>query len=165
MRRLLLGLVLLLSALSVSDVSYASTADGTYFSSGNTNTTPSQSAYGLVVRPIDGFLKSGEDPDGNVQLSESRYPRTNVTSDSLVRTGAAYIESVTFAPNDSAPTAGTIVVYDNTAESGTELIRFEVTTTYFLPFTIPIHSLSSTGIYAGFTTTADVNIWINWSPR
>lgn len=80
MRKWVLGIVLLLSALSVSDVSYASTADGTYFSSGNTNTTPSQSAYGLVVRPIDGFLKSGEDQTNNVIRIEQQWEYETVAA-------------------------------------------------------------------------------------
>lgn len=33
---------------------YAGPEEGTYFSSGNTNTTPLKNAYGLVVRPING---------------------------------------------------------------------------------------------------------------
>ena len=93
MTRLLLGLVLLLSALCVSDVSYSSTADGTYFSSGNTNTTPSQSAYGLVVRPIDGFLKSGEDQTNNVIRTEYQWEYEDVaasqTDQAMGATGAA----------------------------------------------------------------------------
>lgn len=53
MKRVLMGLMLL-SSLFLSNVSYAGYAEGTPFSSGNTNTTPAPDAYGMVVRPIGG---------------------------------------------------------------------------------------------------------------
>lgn len=156
-----LGFVLVMLC-AVSATAYAGPAEGTYFSSGNTNTTPDPAAYGQVVRPIDGFLKACEDQAANVCLIEYRYPRVKVTGNTRVKASSGYVQSITIAPNDSAPTAGTIVVYDNTAASGKELMRFEVTTTYFLPFTIPVHSAVSNGIYVSFTTTADVNVWVNY---
>lgn len=155
---IVLGLVMW----AMSTTGYAGPAEGTYFSSGNTNTTPDPAAYGQVVRPIDGFLKACEDQAANVCLIEYRYPRVKVTGNTQVKASSGYVQSITIAPNDSAPTAGTIVVYDNTAASGTELMRFEVTTTYFLPFSIPIHSAVANGIYVSFTTTADVNVWVNY---
>lgn len=93
---------------------------------------------------------------------EMSYTRTKVTADASVKAAPGYVESFSCAPNDSAPTAGTIVLYDNTEESGTELFRFEVTTTYFLPWSVDIHAPAAIGIYVGYTTTADVNCWANW---
>lgn len=48
-------LVLLLCVMCAMATSvYAGPDEGTYSSSGNTNTTPLKNAYGLVVRPING---------------------------------------------------------------------------------------------------------------
>ena len=51
MKRLVL---VLFAVCAMATSAYAGPEEGTYFSSGNTNTTPLQSAYGLVVRPING---------------------------------------------------------------------------------------------------------------
>ena len=53
MKRVLMGLMLL-SSLLLSNVSYAGYAEGTPFSSGNTNTTPAPDAYGQIVRIVGG---------------------------------------------------------------------------------------------------------------
>ena len=50
MKHVLLCLLIVLMPVSLR----AGTAEGDFLHSGNTNTTPSQSAYGLVVRPING---------------------------------------------------------------------------------------------------------------
>lgn len=60
MRRLLLGLVLLLSALCLSDGSYAGYAEGNAFTSGNTNGTPDPDSYGQVTVDKNVFLHAGE---------------------------------------------------------------------------------------------------------
>lgn len=46
--------VLLAAVCAMATNAYAGPDEGTYFSSGNTNTTPLKNAYGLVVRPING---------------------------------------------------------------------------------------------------------------
>ena len=50
MKHVLLCLLIVLVPVSLR----AGTAEGDFLHSGNTNTTPLQSAYGLVVRPING---------------------------------------------------------------------------------------------------------------
>jgi hypothetical protein len=84
------------------------------------------------------------------------------TADALVKTGAGYIHSVTFSCNDAAPTAGSIIVYDNTAESGTILYSETFTTTPFRGYSVILDANFSTGLYIGFTTTADVNAVISY---
>ena len=51
MKRLL---VAVFAMCAMATTAYAGPDEGTYFSSGNTNTTPLKNAYGLVVRPING---------------------------------------------------------------------------------------------------------------
>lgn len=118
-------------------------------------------AGNLVVTP--GTLHACEDQDANVCMVRVLSTRTGrLTANTQVSAVPAYVESITISPSDSAPTAGTIVLYDNTAASGTELFHYEVTTTYFQPVTIPIHASAFIGIYLGFTTVADVNVWVNY---
>jgi len=80
------------------------------------------------------------------------------TSDALIKTGAGFLHTLTFSCNDAAPTAGSIIVYDNTAESGTQIYNETFTTTAFRGYTVTLNVPFSTGLYIGFTTTADVNV-------
>ena len=86
----------------------------------------------------------------------------NVTADTLVKTGAGTIKTISFSCNDAAPTAGSIIIYDNTAESGKILYSETFTTTVFRGYTIHLDALFTTGIYVGFTTTADINCVVTW---
>ena len=136
---------------------------GTEFSPGVTKDAPSASAYGLVTMDKKAFLDACEDQDASVCMVRILSTRSGkIAADTQISAVPAYVESITIAPNDSVSTSGTIVLYDNTAESGTELFRYEVTTTYFQPVTIPIHASAATGLYLGFTTTTDVNVWVNY---
>lgn len=80
-----------------------------------------------------------------------------VAADALVKTGVGILHSLTFTCNDAAPTAGSIIVYDNTAESGTVIYSETFTTTAFRGYTVNLDVAFSNGLYVGFTTTADVN--------
>ena len=108
-------------------------------------------------------LLACEDQIANVCMVRVVSTRTGrLTTNTQISAIPAYVESITISPNDSAPTAGTIVLYDNTAGSGVELFRYEVTTAYFQPIPVPIHSNATTGLYLAFTTTSDVNVWVNY---
>lgn len=86
------------------------------------------------------------------------YDYKLLAADALVKTGTGVLHSVTFTCNDAAPTAGSLIVYDNTAESGTQILNHTFTTTPFPPCTVVLDVAFTTGLYAGFTTTADVNV-------
>lgn len=101
---------------------------------------------------------AGEDLTNDRMRTEYSGSGTKITADTLVKTGAGHLHSLTFSPNDSAPTAGSIIVYDNTAESGTELFNVTFTTSWFAPFTVTLDVGFSAGLYIGFTTTNDVNV-------
>ena len=87
---------------------------------------------------------------------------SNVTSDTLVYTGKGVLHTLTFSCNDAAPTAGSIIVYDNTSETGTILFSETFTTTAFRAYTVTLDRKFNTGIYVGFTTTADVNCVVTY---
>ena len=101
---------------------------------------------------------SGEDTTNNRLMAAPRYTYSAVAvADLQVKASAGVLGYITISCNDSAPTAGSIIVYDNTAESGTIVFNHTFTTTAFVPFTVHFHCTMATGIYVGMTTTADVN--------
>lgn len=86
-----------------------------------------------------------------------------VTADTLVKTGAGVLGSLTFAQSDAAPTAGSITVYDSLTETGTVLYSETFTTTAFRGYTVNLNIAFETGLYVGFTTTADVGCTVAFS--
>lgn len=102
---------------------------------------------------------AGENLTDDLLRVEPKYTASALlAADGLVKTGAGVLHTVTFLCNDAAPTAGSIIGYNNTAESGTQLFNHTFTTTPFVPFSLLLDVDFSTGLYIGFTTTADVNV-------
>ena len=85
-----------------------------------------------------------------------------VTGDTAVISTPAFLQCIMISQNDAAPTAGSIIIYDNTAESGTVVFNWTLTTAVFTPFQICPQRAMTTGIYVGFTTTADVNVSVSY---
>lgn len=104
-----------------------------------------------------------EDNTNAVAKVEHRYTSSGVlAADTQVKSGAGFLHTVTISCNDAAPTAGSIIIYDNTAESGTQIFNHTFTTTPFMPFTLIFDVTFSTGLYVGFTTTNDVNVTLSY---
>lgn len=81
---------------------------------------------------------------------------TAVTGDTLVKTGAGFLHTIT-CNSDAAATAGSIIVYNNTAESGTIIWSWTVSAVEYQPRSLIFDVSFDTGLYVGYTTTADVN--------
>lgn len=94
-------------------------------------------------------------PGGNTSY------RGNITADTLVKTGAGFLHTITCS-SDAAATAGSLIVYDNTAESGTVLWSWTISAVEYQPRTLTFDVAFSTGLYLGFTTTADVNCTVSY---
>lgn len=106
----------------------------------------------------DGTMRTiGVDDDGSMKTS-NRFSVTKLTADGQVKAGAGVLHSLTFTTDDAAPTAGTIVVYDSLTETGTQIYEENITTTAFKGYSVILDANFSTGLYIGFTTTADVNV-------
>lgn len=88
------------------------------------------------------------------------YKFANV--DALVKTGPGVLHTVTCEGIDAAATAGTIILYDNTAESGAVMFFLNVAAAALNPFTVTIDVPFATGLYVGYTTTNDVYCHISW---
>ena len=99
----------------------------------------------------------GDDPDSYLRVRTHTTPSARVTSDTQIKASAGWVSHMTCAGTDATATAGTIILYNNTAESGTILQQWDVlAVAYTNPIVFPIMAPAATGIYLGFTTTADV---------
>lgn len=85
-----------------------------------------------------------------------------LTADGLVKTGTGVLHSVTFTCNDAAPTAGSVIIYDSLTEAGTQILNHTFTVTPFAPCTVLLDAAFVTGLFVGFTTTADVNVTVTY---
>lgn len=123
------------------------------------------SALGAIKADM-GTLLAGEDLTNGVMKVEHQYTYTKCTADTQVKASAGFVHAVILQQADAVPTAGTIIVYDNTAESGTAVLTEQISATSELGIdggaVIIIDALFPTGIYVGFTTTADVICTIIW---
>ena len=106
-------------------------------------------------------LGAGEDLTNNRVLTMPSYSFIDLTGDTAVKSGAGVLHTVTMS-SDAAATAGTVILYDNTAESGTAIATITFVAAYLAPVTLIIDAAFATGLYAGVTTTADVNITLTY---
>lgn len=95
-------------------------------------------------------------------MADAPFLYTKITGDTAVKSGAGVLGALTFSCNDAAPTAGSVIVYDSLSETGTQIFNHTFTTTPFVPFTLPLNVSFNTGLYVGFTTTADVNVTVSY---
>lgn len=114
------------------------------------------------LKTTEATLHAGEDLTNDVQKVEQRCSYSRLTADGAVKSGSGSLHSLTFACVDAAPTAGSIIVYDNTAESGTVIYSETFDTTAFRGYTVTLDVSFSTGLYIGFTTTADVGVTVSY---
>ena len=95
-------------------------------------------------------------------MNNDPYNYQLVAADALVKTGTGILYTLTFTCNDAAPTAGSIIVYDSVTEANTQIFNHTFTTTPFVPTTVLLNVAFKTGLYVGFTTTADVNVTVSY---
>jgi len=106
-------------------------------------------------------LLAGEDVANDVQKVEQRFAYSAVTADTAVKSAPGFLHAIT-CQSDAAATAGSIIVYDNTAESGTQIWNWTVSAVEYQPRTLFFDVAFSVGLYVGYTTTADVNCTVSY---
>jgi len=84
------------------------------------------------------------------------------STDTQVKAGAGKLHTIVLSCNDAAPTAGSIIIYDSLTETGTQIFNHTFTTTPFVPTCLTFDVAFTTGLYVGFTTTADVNCTVSY---
>lgn len=90
------------------------------------------------------------------------YNFTVTAADALIKTGAGVVHTLTFSCNDAAPTAGSVILFDSLTEANTQIFNHTFTTTPFAPCSVTLDAAFATGLYIGFTTTADVNVTVTY---
>lgn len=130
------------------------------------NTTYTDGDATVLQSDVNGMLRTREqyvdgyiDNTNNVAKVEERFSYSAIAvADVQIKASAGFLHTVTISCADAAPTAGDFKIFDNTAESGTVVFHHNFAITPFVPFTIILDYIMATGIYFGFTTTADVNV-------
>lgn len=109
-------------------------------------------------------LLSGEDQTNSVFRVEQQFSYNGYkAADTQIKASAGFVHTVVCAGTDATATAGTIILYDNTAESGTVIWRLDVAAVAInTPFTVVLDTVATTGLYLGFTTTADVACTVSY---
>lgn len=82
---------------------------------------------------------------------------SRISADQLYSSAPGLVDSIT-CNSDATATAGTIAVLDSTA-AGTGNVLYQLNVeavAYTTPFTVPLHTPYSVGLYLDFTTTADM---------
>jgi hypothetical protein len=95
-------------------------------------------------------------------MADAPFLYTVKAADAQVKAGPGVLHTLTFSCNDAAPTAGSVIVYDSLSETGTQIFNHTFTTTPFVPTTVVLDVSFNTGLYIGFTTTADVNVTVSY---
>ena len=99
------------------------------------------------------------------EIDDAGYPAYEYkfcTADTLVKSTGGILHTITITCNDVAPTAGLVIIYDNSAESGDVIFNHTFTTTPFVPLTVTLDCIFYRGCYVGFTTTNDINVTVTY---
>ncbi len=116
------------------------------------------------TRVILGTCLAGESfcatdsPNSYIAVRTVMTPSAMTAVDAQIKATPGYVSHMICQGTDAAATAGTIILYDSLTETGTALYTFTVAALdYHIPMVLPITANAATGLYLGFTTTADVN--------
>ena len=107
-------------------------------------------------------LIAGEDLTNDVLKVEQRFSYAYLVADGQVKAGAGFLHTVTISPIDAAATAGTIFVYDALTETTPTIFAYTVPASALVPVTVILDVSFATGLYVGFSTTADVSVTISY---
>ena len=106
-------------------------------------------------------LLAGEDQTNNVIRVEGQFSYKKIPhADTQVKASAGFLHTLSCV-SDAAATAGSIVLYDNTAESGTEILNMALGAVPY-QFSLVLDVVFATGLYVGYTTTADVDCVVSY---
>lgn len=97
------------------------------------------------------------------QVQERFSYAGNKTADVQIKAGTGFVHQMVCVGTDATATAGTIILYDNVAETGTVIFSWAVAAVAITsPVVIPLDVSFTNGLYLGFTTTADVTCTVSF---
>ncbi len=145
-------------------------ADGKIDLLNSDKTVSKLGGVGNAAKVTQDTTTAGEDVTADVQKVEQRFttlPTGAATAmfaaDIAIKNAPGFVKSIS-CYSDAAATAGTIALLDNTAAgAGNVLWSFDVlAVAYNTPFQVLIETPFSIGLYADFTTTADVKCMVQY---
>ena len=108
-------------------------------------------------------LISGEDPTNNVLRTESQFSYKLTTADAQAKASPGFVHSVTCATSaGSAATAGTVSIHDALTETTPTIATIGIPATAFVPFTVILDTVATTGIYVGYATAAGISCTVSY---
>lgn len=120
----------------------------------------------LLCIPVAALAVSGSVPTSAAGAKPIQQFTKNapVVADTLEFTGNGFLNCIIFEMADALPTAGTITIYDNTAESGTIIHSHTFTAAVFTPIQYCPQRPFTTGLYIGMNGPADINTSVSRRP-
>ncbi len=95
-------------------------------------------------------------------VTEHRYLNSGPkTADVQIKAGSGFLHTVT-CNSDAAATAGSLIIYDSLTETGTKIHQIDLGTGFYPPATLIFDTPFATGLYLGFTTTADYTCTVSY---
>ncbi len=99
------------------------------------------------------------DTYGNLRVVPPAYTKSDpILVDGVLATGTGILHTLVITMHDSAPLAGSLIIYDNTAASGTIIHREGNGTAAFKAQSILLDCKFNNGIYVDFTTVTDIYV-------
>lgn len=130
--------------------------------------------YGLTsnqatIEPKDDSISLGttlacEDVPNKICNVEQRFTyEGNITADKQIKASPGFLHQLVCIGTDAVATAGTIILYDDTAETGRIIFPWAVqAVAYTQPVVIPFNVMTGVGLYLGFTTTTDITCTVSY---
>ena len=137
--------------------SYADAA--IYMRNSDGTITPMKGVEGQVVPT----LGSAEDETNSVDRVEQQYSYKLTTADAQAKDAPGFVHTVTCATAaGSAATAGTVSIHDALTETTPTIATIGIPATAFVPFTVTLDAVATTGIYVGYATAAGISCTVSY---
>ena len=120
---------------------------------------PIQGVEGQVVTALD----SAEDETNSVDRVEQQFSYKLTTADAQAKDAPGFVHTVTCATAaGSAATAGTVSIHDALTETTPTIATIGIPATAFVPFTVTLDAVATTGIYVGYATAAGISCTVSY---
>ncbi len=108
-------------------------------------------------------LGAGEDQTNGVQKVEQQFSYKLTTADAQAKGAPGFVHTVTCATAaGSAATAGTVSIHDALTETTPTIATIGIPATAFVPFTVTLDAVATTGIYVGYATAAGISCTVSF---
>jgi hypothetical protein len=108
-------------------------------------------------------LQAGEDQTNSTRKVEQQFSYKLTTADAQAKDSPGFVHTVTCATAaGSAATAGTVSIHDALTETTPTIATIGIPATAFVPFTVTLDAVATTGIYVGYATAAGISCTVSY---